>query len=533
MNLTPKLLDFFRVVLPRCGRGTALYAAENLDTEFVSSVRTASKRLFADQETRAAFADSVADLVKRFKVPHEKTKLDDMLKKDEADKPEVHAKVDKAAKGDDKDTEALRSALVNEHSVTEATAEQAKNYANWVRMGDGKYNGAFMKAMYSAARNMAEKSDMDQDELEANLSTGYVIETMRSQKQLLDSPFPGALLSWMKTHLTRRSGFYPAQKQRHAPGRTTLDQPIENDEGGEDSHADEVTESDVGRVHDVDLNDPEVREMMKGLREYIKKENPKHAMGIEFALEMLLESRSGGLIKSRKIDTPEFAEEILDFNPNWNTETFKSNGGRTNDVNLHKQGKGPAPLQPKGYKLPEEKEQYERDLKINASVYFWKTLYPHLVVAVTEYFNKKGTMDVLISLKKMLKQMEGSWWRDKAFESVSDIPSYSIEETPAFDAETGKPTTKKKWKKVSSELDADLLRRAAVEELVLRAAVVCSPNEEHDGYVSVFANDSEGSHLIRFAYAEDDSLRFQLPSDVDAMHLNDVLRTAKLACEKR
>lgn len=511
IELTPSTLRLFRLTLPRVSRGTALFASERLDRGFVLNLRaTSSRSRQADIETRRAFADSAAELVEKIKLPVVRKELEEALKRENLDTPEVQNEVEQALK---KSTETsgdeLKHELKSRFAASEKTAEIAKNLVNWTRFTRGAYKGALIKAIHNVARNMTEMSDMDQDELEANMASSYAIETMEHPKNLKESPYVGAYLGWVRMFLNRRAGRYPAEVRRHAPGKTTLDQPYESEESEESSPKETVTKEQIGRIEDIDLNDPEVKETIAGLKKQVKQNHANHWKAMHLLLDELVENRTWGK-QSDLANAGNFAQKILDANPKFNLAKFKE---KVKDLSSQ-----------------EQKDQYI----LKARIYLYKTLYPHLVLETTDYFSKHGSWNVLVTMKKALQNMRSSWFQRAALESLADVPSYELTETPSVDIETGEPATRKTWKKVtSSRLNEDLLRVAATQnDLDLAGVVMWAPRDkqahEH-GVVQVFERSRpEAAHELLFSYDED-TVVFHVPDDVDSEHLSEVQEIAERA----
>jgi hypothetical protein len=520
-----------------------------LDFGFVTALRSAGARLrYADRETRDAFADGVADVIKNDsrsgKLTHEYDKLIAGLEKDKINTDDVLLKIDMASKKDAAAADEVRDWLKAKKNASDETAEQAKNYVNWVRFGDGKYKGALIKMVRERARAMADISpNMDADEIEASMTSNYFVEVSADgYKQLKESPWPGAYIGWLKKYFSRRAGVYPREKQTHLPAKTSLDVEYEGDEGEEETTpAAYVTEEDIGRYHDFDPDEPDAKELLENLERFIKTKEPVHGKNIVMFLRQLIENRAWKLTSDIVQKDFDFAKKLYDVNP------------RHSPAKLERDTKG---------MTPEKKKEH---VILEAQMYAYKTLFPHLVLAVTDYMKTHGKATDLITLKNALLTVRKSWFQEHALEKLKGVPGYVLEEVPEYaieerpvktkkvDKETGKveeveegkteevdvTKSRKKYRKVSSTLSAQLLRRAAVEDIDLvgvlmmpaSAPMIASENE-HPGVIWVFERSTpEQAHQVTYRYSADGRPVFDVPQDSDTEHIAAVMVAAEKAHE--
>lgn len=363
-QFNPTVLRLFQAAIPNVSRGYALYLSQVIDPKFVDALRfrkTANDDL---KQTREAFADTVAKMIKDHKVPAITQELTEQLRREAPDKMnEILAELKTYYNSEEeKVAEDVRDRLVEQHGLSKDTGENIKNLINWMRAVNGHYHGAFIKVLMDMARTRAENTVMSQAEMEANLASNYAIETMSKPKNLRESPYIGAYLSWLKTHLHRRGGKF--REQFDFDEKTTLNAPM-SDEDESDGSSQIVERDNV-----TNLDAPELKDLVSSLKAYVNKNSPRHAEGINLLLDELL------------------------VNHSWTTPKDISDN-----------------IMPK---LQEINESYKEHTVA-------KVLYPALVKHVTNYFIEQGDHSTADKIRRMLEKMRDSWFVRDTLERFSSL----------------------------------------------------------------------------------------------------------------
>jgi hypothetical protein len=514
-----------QLTLPRVSRAQALYASQVLDVNFVNSLRTAAKKEPGDsglrnevQLTREAFAESVAEIIKKYKLPVERSNLAALLRKDgfNTSDPEFVQKLKEAAnsKTDGDAGDKFRDWLVANRKVSADTGEAAKNLINWTRASNGSYKGIFIKLLKDIAHARAGIGGHDAAHIEAELASTYALEAIRQKDQIENSPYIGKYIGWIRNHLNLRGMWHDAPKQTRF--KTTLDMPYNEGSGDdgdeEDTFGDQVTEGDVGKVHDLDLNDPDVSDMVDRFTTFIKKNEPEHEEGLFVLLDEVLERRTWSLPSDFVKDDPVFAKNIMETKPGYNAAAWQAKHA--------------------GLSETERQEKFN----IDARVYTYKYLYPRLINLATKFFAKSDDAELKATLKRWVNEMNESKHKAEALAELAEVPLYEYEETlikhPTEEKdEEGflkEKTEKGRRLRRKSSLSAQLLRRvASVDEPEFVAERIAEECSREAGAIRVFERGTpKFAHVMRYEMVGGQP-SFDVPYDVDQEHVYETLRIVR------
>jgi len=511
-----------QLTLPKVSRGKALYASQVLGVKFVTALRTAAKKdpeaLKNDRQlTRDAFAESVAEIIKKHKVPVERSNFAAALKKDNV---VTDAEFVTKLKGYSKDTkngdagDQFRDWLVKDKGASADTGEIGKNYVNWIRAGDGGYKGIFIKLLADIAHNRAGISGLDRDHIEAELASTYALEALQQKDQIEKSPYIGKYIGWIRNHLNLRGMWHSAPKQTRF--KTTLDMPYNEGSGDdgdeEDTFGDSLGEADSRSVKDLDMNDPEVKDLIGGFSDFIKKHEPEHEEGLFVLLDELLDQHTWSLPSDLIKDDPKFAQEIMETKPGYEKAKWDAKHSYLDEA--------------------ARKEKFA----IDARVYVYKYLYPRLINLAAKYFAKSDDAELKATLKRWVNEMNESKHKAEALAELKDVPTFEhVEENKLVPSkekdEEGflKPELKKqkRLRRVSS-LSAQLLRKvASVDEPEFVAEKITSECTPEFGAIRVFERGTpKFAHVLCYEVSNGQP-SFDVPYDVDQQHVYEVVRVAR------